>query len=311
MKHSNSYLQFREKTQEIFNFAVLVTASVPSLKQNIGKYRKNELHRLPDPDFFEPSVIYEISENTIAKLTDIEVSKIEQLNKLVGKPFGNKEFKNILIEILGEPLYKRHRNILKTQSLKYVDNILECTKNYQSKLATYLYFSLFSYFEAFIIDLSKEMIDSLPSINGREYIENFESDTTKKLRSQLNGAHDSRKEDRYKKISRELNLKGYKPPKDILSDAIIKLLTHKIDNLKANDIPNFLENTFYIYLSEEEKETFHSIRDNRNSIAHGKKLYTPIIRDVISANKFFKSLSLKIDNQVINYFFGLNNYMNL
>ena len=143
MKQSTAYKDFKERTQEIFNFAVLVTMSVPVLKQNIK--------RLPDPDYFEPSVVYEISQDTIDTLTErgVEKDKIVKLKGLLNIPINSSEFKEKVVASIGEDDYKANRNEIKRQSKTYADNLTNCTTNYQSKLATYLYFSTFSYIETF------------------------------------------------------------------------------------------------------------------------------------------------------------------
>lgn len=69
MKQSKSYKSFKERTQEIFNFAVLITLSIPVLKHNLKLFRKGKISRLSDPDYFEPSVMYEIKSETIDLLS--------------------------------------------------------------------------------------------------------------------------------------------------------------------------------------------------------------------------------------------------
>ena len=88
MKQSTAYKDFKERTQEIFNFAVLVTMSVPVLKQNIKLFNDKKIKRLPDPDYFEPSVVYEISQDTIDTLTErgVEKDKIVKLKGLLNIP---------------------------------------------------------------------------------------------------------------------------------------------------------------------------------------------------------------------------------
>jgi len=311
MKQSNSYLSFKERTQEIFNFAVLITLSVPVLKQNLKTYRTGLISRLPDPDYFEPSVVYEIKKETIEELkkSGIEATRIEELKLLENKPLNNKVFKEKVIQAIGEESYNSNRNIIKKQSYNYVENIENCAVGYQSKLATYLYFSTFSYFEAFISDISIEIIDSFDKLDKTEYLKNHEP--TQDLindKIKLDKKFDPRKKDRYLKFSSKLKAQGYYTPEEIMFSSLTDLFNSKITNLKANEIPEFLEKTFLFNLTKDEKETFHSIRNNRNSIGHGDKGFTPNLTDVIKANKFFKRLSDRIDKHVIFYFFKLNNY---
>ena len=167
MRQSHSYKVFKERIQDIFNFAVLVTASIPILKQNLKLFDKGEIKRLPDPDYFKPSVVYVIKQNTLEtlQLNGLNREKIERLKLLKDIPLNNAEFKKKVIEAIGEKDYKSNRNRIKIQSKKYINNIKDYSTGYKKKLASYLYFSTFSYFEAFIIDISLEIINSFDSLD--------------------------------------------------------------------------------------------------------------------------------------------------
>lgn len=311
MKHSKSYIFFKNKIQEVFNFAVLVTNSVPTLKYNIKLFKEGKINRLPDPDYFEPSVVYVIKEETVNSLTriGIEDTKIENLRKLIDKPLNNKEFKETVIGILGEETYTSHRHSLKIQSKDYINNLSDCSTNYQSKLATYLYFSTFSYFEAFICDITREIIESMKVLDNVHYINTYHiSPDVVNDRIKLDNEFDSRKKDRYVKYSKKLRSSGYKPPEEVLYSSLIELLRSKIDDLKANEIPVFLEKTLRYQLTEDEKLVYHTLRTNRNSIGHGDNSFKPCLKDVIAANKFFKRLSANIDKHVSFFFLNLTNY---
>lgn len=311
MKQSNAFKEFKERTQEIFNFAVLITLSVPTLKQNIRLFNDGTINRLTDPDYFEPSVIYEIKQGTIDDLKGKGVAeeKIEKLTALQGLPLNNKEFKSNVIQAIGEEDYKTYKGIIKRQSKNYIDNISNCTTNYQTKLATYLYFSTFSYFEAFIIDISLEIISGFNKLNKEDYIDNYKpshdiiSDMIK-----LDKVFDASKKDRYVKFSKKLRTDGYVNPEKLVFSSLAEIFNTRIENLKANEIPVYLEKTLVFKMTEDETSTFHSIRNNRNSIGHGGTAFTPHLNDVINANKFFKSLSERIDKHVTFYFFNLKNY---
>lgn len=311
MAQSNAYKQFRERTQEIFNFAVLVTSSVPVLKLNLKLLQEGTINRLPDPDYFKPSVIYEINQETLNTLISkgIKEEKIEKLKILKDIPLNNAEFKLKVIEAIGEENYKAHRNTIKRQSKNYIDNMNNCLANYQPKLATYLYFSTFSYFEAFVIDISLEIISGFNKLDKAKYIEDFKpSSILISDMKKLTTSFDPRKMDRYNKLSSRIRSKGYYAPESLLFSSLSDIYTNKIENIKANEIPVFLEKTLMFRMTEEEVSKFHSIRDNRNSIGHGSTSFSPHLNDVIAANKFFKSLSERIDKHISFYFFKLNNY---
>lgn len=311
MKQSTAYKDFKNRTQEIFNFAVLVTSSVPVLKQNIKLFKDKKIKRFPDPDYFEPSVVYEICQDTIDTLIEkgIEQEKIEKLKILLNIPINSSEFKNKVIEAIGESDYKANRNEIKRQSKTYAENLTNCTTNYQSKLATYLYFSTFSYFEAFVMDIAIEMTKSIQAIDRERHVIDFKQNNniTSDL-VKLDNEFDPRKIDRYKKFSAKLKTQGYISPEKLLLTSFLDIYNNKIENLKANEIPTFLDKTLLFKMTKEESDTFHSIRDNRNSIGHGAKCFNPNLNDVITANKFFKSLSNRIDKHVVFYFFRIKNY---
>lgn len=311
MNQSQAYKDFKNRTQEIFNFAVLVTLSVPVLKQNLKLFNDKKIKRLPDPDYFEPSVVYEISDETIAALSEkgISTEKIEKLKLLLNIPINSADFKSKVIDAIGEAEYKSNRNEIKKQSKNYSENISNCTNNYQSKLATYLYFSTFSYFEAFVMDIATELTKSIIRVEQEKYLDEFkpDQDTISDI-VKLNKDFDPRKIDRYKKFSAKLKNQGYINPQKLLYTSLLDIYNNKIENLKANEIPTFLEKTLLFKMTKKESDTFHSIRDNRNSIGHGSKHFNPNLNDVINANKFFKSLSDRVDKHVTFYFFSVKNY---
>jgi len=312
MKQSQAYKDFKERTQEIFNFAVLVTLSVPVLKQNLKLFNDKKIKRLPDPDYFEPSVVYEISEETISTLTEkgLSADKIEKLKLLLNIPINSSEFKSKVIEAIGETDYKSNRNEIKRQSKNYSENITNCTKNYQSKLATYLYFSTFSYFEAFIIDIAIELTNNIQSVDREKYLIDFQpNQNTISDIAKLDIEFDPRRIDRYKKFSKKLKNQSYINSEKLLLSSLLDIYNNRIENLKANEIPTFLEKTLLFKMTKTESDTFHYIRDNRNKIGHGEKHFCPNLNDVINANKFFKLLSDKIDKHVTLYFFNIKNYI--
>lgn len=312
MKQSQAYKDFKERTQEIFNFAVLVTLSVPVLKQNLKLFNNKKIKRLPDPDYFEPSVVYEISDDTISTLTEkgLSTDKIDKLKLLLNIPINSSEFKSKVVDAIGETDYKANRNEIKRQSKNYSENISNCTVNYQSKLATYLYFSTFSYFEAFVMDIAIELTNSIQTVDREKYLTDFQptQDTISDI-IKLDKDFDPRKIDRYRKFSNKLKTQGYINSERLLLSSLLDIYNNKIDNLKANEIPTFLEKTLLFKMTKDESDKFHSIRDNRNKIGHGAKHFNPHLNDVINANKFFKSLSDRIDKHVTLYFFKVKNYI--
>lgn len=267
--------------QEIFNFAVLVTLSVPVLKRDVKLFREGKIQSLHDPDFFEPSVIYVVSDEIIKKLeTDkVDKNKVEKLKKLKNRPLNSSEFKQNIIQAIGHDLFEKYRNGLKKQSNQYLDNIDNCARDYKQKLSSYLYFSTFAYFEGYVNEICKEIINSLEKIDYQSYIVSHSPGTDLySYREKLNCRPDLRKKDRYKKFSNILKDSGYCEPEIILFSTLLNRLAENLDDLKANEIPTFLDKVFLFKFSEADLQTFHNIRNNRNSLAHGDNSFTSILK---------------------------------
>lgn len=101
---------------------------------------------------------------------------------------------------------------------------------------------------------------------------------------------------------------GYKEPEDVLFPSLLANYKKKVEDLKAKDIPQFLEETFSYAFTSAEKEYFDNVRDNRNKIAHGLGGFSPSMRSVIELHSFFKSLSIRIDEHIMLYFIKPKNY---
>ncbi|UII28080.1 hypothetical protein LVD15_06545 [Fulvivirga maritima] len=310
MEQSNSYISFKNRTQEIFDFAVLITSSVPTFKHNLKLFESGEINRLSEPDYFQPSVIYEITQSTLVDLEGkgLIEEKLEKLSDLVNIPLNNREFKESIIARIGKDNYQKYRNTLKRQSADYIKNLRECSKAYQKKLASYLYFSLFSYFEAFIGDLVNEVINDFNKLNIPKHLEKVSNiDFEKEIRI-LDRKYDPRKIDRYKKYSEQLINKGYVKPEHLMFSSMLDILKDSNENMKANDIPDFLKKFFFFELSPSDNEIYHNLKSNRNSLGHGGTTFTPTLKSVIDSNKFFKRISKKIDTHVTRNFMNLNNF---
>lgn len=312
---SQSYNSFQNRIQEIFNFAVLVTSAVPVLKHNLGLFDKNQISRISEPDFFEPSVVYEITDKTLEtlKTEDFPSDALAKLVTIKNQELHNREFKTKVKELIGDELFNKNRLKIMQQSKSYIENIRSCSVEYQSKLASYLYFSLFSYFEAFVGDISKEVLSNLSTIDSdnKNYInKKVKDENFKSVRHELDKPFNKQRIDRYRKYSNQLDDLGYLTPEKLLLPIFIKNLKGKIDAFNANEIPSFLQNSFEFEFGEEAEKYFNKVRSNRNSIAHGDGKYSPSLKDVIEANKHFKKLSRNIDKHLTFNFFTLNCYMN-
>lgn len=256
MHETEAFTKWKNNTQEIFDFSVLVHYAVPALKQKINLIEKGKANALCRPDYYKShKENYYSSENLLISLK----SRIS---------------------------------------------------GYKSHISDYLLLSLFSYFEAFIVDVIKEFL----SFHGG--IEEFQSFAIKKSKysmeiinceknikrqsNKLKPTNAKNQPDR-KHATRELKKTNYKFPSDHFSSYGIFMLGKKINDLKARDIPEVLINVLLLELTEFEIKEFHDIRNIRNQIAHGH-LVDLDIRKVTEKNKTLMNLAKKVDRHICENF---------
>jgi hypothetical protein len=77
---TESFEDYKERVEQIFNFAAVVTVGIPALKQQISLFNKKTIHSIPRPDFFEASVNYKIDDAVLKKLKENDLEQ-ELLNQ--------------------------------------------------------------------------------------------------------------------------------------------------------------------------------------------------------------------------------------
>lgn len=261
---TNSFKRLKKETQQILDFAILVCYSVPGLKKLI-KAKENSIKGFANfhkSDYFKENV-------------DIE-------------------------------------------RLKSV------SRNYKPNLSKYILISAFSFFEAYFKNLISELIE----FHGGE--EEFLSQSIKrrknafanndpeflKHKSKLQTTYKKKNWQRYEKYQNQLDeVNGFRYGCELLATYGIKKLieTIKGQNFKSVIIPEILEIAFGLplhdkinqhsdLLEKDLKETFHIIRDWRNSIGHGSANDIGIEK-VMDMIRFLRFFSLKIDRHLIDHFF--------
>jgi hypothetical protein len=107
--------------------------------------------------------------------------------------------------------------------------------------------------------------------------------------------------------TRSLEAQNFVFPSGLFYPLGIKYLAQKIGNLKANEIPSFVRDSFGMQISELLVEQFHEIREIRNKIAHGKKVDLAI-KDVTAMNSVLRDFALALDRHLVNNFFISEKY---
>lgn len=186
--------------------------------------------------------------------------------------------------------------------------------DYKSKLSRYIVLSSFSFFEAYIIDAIREMIEfhggteefinraqqkieeSIGSIDG----------STQEHKRKLQEPEKPGKELKYLKHSKHLVEAGYKFPSELLSSYGIRSLAERLDNLRSADIPILLSQGLNCEINA---ERFHQIRDIRNKLAHGRANEVRLtLKKAIKLNDDLRKFAVKIDKHLTQHFFVLEKY---
>jgi len=197
------------------------------------------------------------------------------------------------------------------------DQLKQYASGYKEKLSKYILISNFSFFEAYVQNVLKEMIDYhggranfIKSAQKRseaqfDNLTNEMEDSRRKLRfKNLVGHHASR----YAKASKDLIAFNYKFPTDLLSGYGATMLLQKIDNSVANDIPKLMRDGFYLNLDNALVLKFHNAREIRNKIAHGEEVSLSISQ-VTEYSKLFKALAIAIDQHLLSHYFISEKYI--
>lgn len=185
------------------------------------------------------------------------------------------------------------------------------TKVYKESLARHVFFSSFSFFEAYVGNVLREIIE----FHGREAVllrtslnEHTKSCDSEALKSKrkLQEYYNPRNKDRYTSHGRKLVGTGYRFPSTLLSTFGLRKLIELIESekIRAVDIPDILQEALHLDLDETtEVLEFHKYRGIRNRIAHGTASPADFsLPKAVEANDFLRNLALKIDGHVVQYF---------
>jgi len=182
-------------------------------------------------------------------------------------------------------------------------------KGYKNELSKYILLSSFSYFESFVVDVVKEVIDFHGGETAFEF--NAKKYVTKTMHNQSNNytkektilsKTDPRQINRRQFATQKLNQENFIFPSALLTHLGVKALIQKLNNLKSVDIPKLMIDAFCMEWNENDISNFHTMREKRNNIAHGDTVKLDI-KSVIQMNTQIRDIALKIDQHLIHHFF--------
>ncbi len=252
--NTQAYLRLKEQTQEILDFTVLISNSVPLLKMTIKKIEKGvDGIQLANPDYFKGD---------------------------------------------------QNQEQLKSYAAEYKNN-----------LSKYLLISNFSYFEAYVLDAIKEMIEfhggpaQLIDATRKRCQKHIDptDDAIVNSRKKLQDSYKRKNDGKYQKFTKLLQEKNFKFPSELLTSYGVQKLIDVLENVKSVGIPDLLIDGLHFQMTENDVKEFHRIRDIRNSIAHGKRKGFSM-PDAMACNKFLRDLSASVDKHLVNNFFIIERF---
>src|SRR6266566_6159728 len=147
------------------------------------------------------------------------------------------------------------------------DDLLKSEARYEQRLAEYVLLSQFSFFESFVIDLVRQMIDFQ---GGSDFIARTAARSKRymaphvtkiaKLKRKLQDSEKSSWRDRYRKYGRLLADERYRFPGELLAAYGVRHLVSKLSKLKAHEIPDLLVDGLLMDLTKSEMKKYHEIR---------------------------------------------------
>jgi hypothetical protein len=186
--------------------------------------------------------------------------------------------------------------------------------DYKTVLGANILLTNFSFFESYFFSL----VDEIMEFHGgaEQYIKFIEKKVSrattlsiidennlKKLRVKFKGKDAFR----YDKFTRLVGNDLIVWPSEKLALYGIKQIVNNRKRWKSVDIPNLITDLLVYDLDEKTISKYHKLRDDRNKIAHGKKLSYTLDKALVG-NEFLYDLAKKIDSHVIKNFMIIERY---
>jgi hypothetical protein len=185
-------------------------------------------------------------------------------------------------------------------------------KTYKTRLAIYLWLSIFSFFEAYVIGV----LDELVEFHGgkSEFIDDSERSVKKKMntitedmlemvyKGKLHRSYDSTKNPKTIMYTRTLLDMGYSFPSEFFSSLGIKFFINQLKEMRAKDIPEIMRDSLNFDLDADTEKKFLKYKDTRNNIAHGEVVDLSL-RDVKEMYRCLLDLARDFDNHLLNFYF--------
>jgi len=189
--------------------------------------------------------------------------------------------------------------------------------SYQVPLASVSVITLFSYFEAYVIRVMREIIE----FHGGEKAFQATADKRAKRfltitstamvasKKKLQEPAKAKNKGRYQKHSKILVDNGFQFPSELLAPFGVRNLIKKakLNGSKAYEIPDLLKDALCFPLSSADHKRIETIRELRNEIAHGGVPTVPL-KNAMAVGRDLRKIAVKVDQHVVEHFFVLEAY---
>lgn len=190
------------------------------------------------------------------------------------------------------------------------ERLQHITPGYKKVLGKFLMLSSFSYFEAYIFDLLKEIFKFHGGKEGflelakkkRDIIFSSSDPKIEDMVRKLREKPKKGKKEKYAKLNRELSQTSYKFPSDLFAVYAIDFIKGQLNNLKAAQIPQLLQDLLGFNMTDDDEKSFMKMIFQRNKIAHGENIQLEL-KEALATNEFLRNLAIRIDKHVIKHFF--------
>lgn len=179
-------------------------------------------------------------------------------------------------------------------------------RSYEGVMGATLFTSAFAYFESYFFAAIKEVIDFHGgNIEFQKLIRGHlstrpSSDIDIELNS-LREKYKPRRNDRYRNASRNLRDKKVIWPSSRFMLFGFTEVVRQSKKWKAHEVLTLAIDLLNVDIDDGERSRFNQLREDRNDIAHGRKLDYDLPK-AIDASQFFRGLADKIDRVVVSDF---------
>lgn len=177
-----------------------------------------------------------------------------------------------------------------------------------------LLISNFSFFESYFFALIDEMVEFhggeleyLAFIRRKLNKEPILSEQDARLLNRLRKPHDSRKADRFRSATSSLSDKKIIWPSEKLAFYGLSQIFENKKRWKSAQIPTLSDSLLMMSFTQDEHDRFHTLRNDRNQIAHGSKLRYDLDK-AVDANHFLYCLAKRIDEHCLKNYFVIEKY---